>query len=86
MIWLARYLMTEKKVNIVEDVTFGSSNKVFSAVLTQSTLHAICLRGVTRVHAKQLFGQTNQQSRTFNRFCIVCMRLYNGQTVFLGHL
>ena len=27
--------MTEKKVNIVEDVTFGSSNKVFSAVLTQ---------------------------------------------------
>ena len=42
--------------------------------------------GVTRVHAKQLFGQTNQQSRTFNRFCIVCMRLYNGQMVFLGHL
>ena len=32
---LARYLMTEKKVNIVEDVAFGSSNKVFSAVLTQ---------------------------------------------------
>ena len=52
----------------------------------ESTLHAICLRGVTCVHAKQLFGQTNQQSRTFNRFCIVCMQLYNGQTVLLGHL
>ena len=32
---LARYFMTEKKVNIVEDVAFGSSNKVFSALLTQ---------------------------------------------------
>ena len=32
---LARYLMAEKKVNIVEDVAFGSSSKVFSALLTQ---------------------------------------------------
>ena len=32
---LARYLMAEKKVNIVEDVVFGSSNKLFSALLTQ---------------------------------------------------
>ena len=41
MIWagsLARYLTTEKKVSIVEDLAFGSSNKVFSAVLTQSTI------------------------------------------------
>ena len=33
--WLARYLMNEKKVNIVEDVSFGSSNKVFSALLVE---------------------------------------------------
>lgn len=32
---LARYLMNEKKVNIVEDVSFGSSNKVFSALLVE---------------------------------------------------
>ena len=32
---LARYLVAVNKVNIVEDVSFGSSNKVFSAVLTQ---------------------------------------------------
>ena len=32
---LARYLMAEKKVNIIEDVTFASSNKIFLALLTQ---------------------------------------------------
>ena len=59
---LARYLMTEKKVNIVEDVAFGSLNKVFSAVLTQ-----LKRNGLAKVNHHPEITKDDLQSFTYKR-------------------